>query len=272
LALALLAHALLIGALAWGLRWKNDIPIQSVEAELWSATAQMAAPKPVPPPPPQPPTPEPQPIIQPPPKPVPQVDDAAARQAAELALEQKKREEQVQVERLRQAAAAKAKAAQQAAQAKADAAKKAAEQKAQAEREAKVDATRRQNALRRMNALAGADETGTATTPTPGQGKSPGGTARRDAGPSAGYGAKVVAWVRPRIVYPNLDELKSNPKAEVEVTTAADGTILSNRLVKSSGVSSWDDAVQNDIVKAQNLPRDTDGRVPSPIIIEVTPR
>jgi colicin import membrane protein len=62
-----------------------------------------------------------------------------------------------------------------------------------------------------------------------------------------------------------------NPVAEVEVRTAADGTILSSKIIKSSGVTSWDDAVLRAIEKTEVLPRDLDGRVPSPMIIALKP-
>ena len=52
LALALLAHLLLILAFTWGLRWQRDAQDDAVEAELWSPTVQRAAPKAAPPPPP----------------------------------------------------------------------------------------------------------------------------------------------------------------------------------------------------------------------------
>jgi colicin import membrane protein len=44
LVLALLAHALLLTALAWGVNWKHKIDTPAIEAELWSAVPQQAAP------------------------------------------------------------------------------------------------------------------------------------------------------------------------------------------------------------------------------------
>ena len=74
-ALALLAHALLIIALTWGLNWKRTSQDVAFQAELWSnVPPQEAAPKPVEvptPPPPTPPTPE---VRTPPPPPEPKVD------------------------------------------------------------------------------------------------------------------------------------------------------------------------------------------------------
>ena len=44
LMLALLAHALLLAALAFSVRWKTSDPA-GVEAELWAAVPQIAAPR-----------------------------------------------------------------------------------------------------------------------------------------------------------------------------------------------------------------------------------
>jgi hypothetical protein len=63
-----------------------------------------------------------------------------------------------------------------------------------------------------MQGLAGATGGETAT-----------GTALRSAGPSGGYGGKVAAKVKPNIVFP--DQVDGNPRAEVEVLAAPDGTI-----------------------------------------------
>ncbi len=96
------------------------------------------------------------------------------------------------------------------------------------------------------------------------------GTAARDAGPSAGYAGRIVARVKPNIIF--TDEIAGNPAAEVELRMAPDGTIVSRRVVKSSGVAAWDDAVLRAIDRTAVLPRDVDGRVPSPIVIVFRPR
>ncbi|GAO23604.1 protein TolA [Alicycliphilus sp. B1] len=51
---------------------------------------------------------------------------------------------------------------------------------------------------------------------------------------------KVAAKVKPNIVYPDLVE--GNPRAEVEVRAAPDGTIVGTRILHSSGNKAWDDA------------------------------
>jgi colicin import membrane protein len=55
------------------------------------------------------------------------------------------------------------------------------------------------------------------------------------------------------------------------VRAAADGTIIGARLIKSSGDKAWDDAVLRALDRTEVLPRDVDGRVPSPITIGFTP-
>jgi colicin import membrane protein len=66
--------------------------------------------------------------------------------------------------------------------------------------------------------------------------------------------------VRPNIVF--TDVVAGNPEAVVEVRLAPDGTIVSRRLKKSSGVKGWDEAVLRALDKTEVLPRDTDGSVP----------
>jgi colicin import membrane protein len=48
--LAVVAHALLVAALTWGVSWRHQAEPVTVEAELWAALPQQAAPKPVEPP------------------------------------------------------------------------------------------------------------------------------------------------------------------------------------------------------------------------------
>jgi colicin import membrane protein len=62
--------------------------------------------------------------------------------------------------------------------------------------------------------------------------------------------------------------VSGNPKVEVEVRCAPDGRIIGRRVVKSSGNSVWDETVLRAIDRTEVLPRDTDGRVPSSMVIE----
>ena len=306
--LALGAYALLFVALAWGIAWKHDATPASFEVEVWSPEAVRAAPKaepapePEPEPEPEPPKPEPEPEPPkpapepppPPPPPPPKVapagpteaeialEKAKKKKAAEEALALKKAKEKAAKEKAEREQAAKEKAAKEkAAQEKArkeqlaqeEAAKaKAAKEKAereQAEREKAAEEARqraaaeqalkerfRREQMARLSNLAGkAEDTG---------------TAQKASGPSATYAGKVVAAVRPNIIFPGT--VAGNPSAEVEVTTLPTGEILGRKLVRSSGDPDWDTAVLRAIDRTQRLPRDVDGRVPSPMIIAFRPK
>lgn len=300
IALAVLAHAALIGALTWGVNWKSSSDQPAVEAELWSAVPQQAAPRAVePPPPPAPaPTPAPEPAPAPPPPPPPPRPEQADTREADIALQQQKkrleeekkkreqqleREEEERRERLEQEKKERLLAQQKAerekaerekaerekaekekaAKAEQDKQKKLAEdkrRKAEEAREAKeAEALRQENLRRMMQGLPGATGGETAT-----------GTAQRSSGPSGSYGGKVAAKVRPNIVYP--DTISGNPRAEVEVRAAPDGTIVGARITQSSGNKAWDDAVIRALHRTETLPRDVDGRVPSSLVIGFRPR
>ena len=96
LVLAIIAHLLLVAALTFSVNWRVSSP-EGVEAELWAAVPQIAAPRPVevePPPPPvrvakPPPAPEP---VKPPPKAEPLPDAQIAIEKARRLEEKRKKE------------------------------------------------------------------------------------------------------------------------------------------------------------------------------------
>jgi colicin import membrane protein len=287
--LALIAHALLIAALTWGVRWKRDSENEAVEAELWSATVQQAAPRavapppapapvPAPPPPPPPPPPAPPQAVPPPPPPLPREPD--------IALEQEKKRKELQAQRERelerqQEQKRKELAAQKAAQEKKELEakkreqeelerkkdeqqRKLAEQKkkeAEAKQAAAAQAAKDRNeTMRRLQAMAG---TGGENSP---------GTAARASGPSGNYAGRVAAAVRPNITYPDVQTVSGNPAAEFDVSVAPDGTIVGVKLRKSSGVPGWDDAAERGLRKTDRLPRDVDGRIFPSMTISLRPK
>ena len=278
LVLALVAHALLVAALAFGVNWRTSEP-QAVVAELWSAVPQFAAPRaveaPPPPPPPPPPTPTPQqrapePVVKPAPEPAPPrdaqiaVEKAAQRKeqlerlAAEREIERLKERERAREKesaKAREKTRLKAEQADTAERAKREATEAADEAKALAAKQAQQQAAARESYQKRMRELAGSTGGPTDT-----------GNAVRSSGPSAGYAGRIMARIKPNIVF--NDVVDGNPMATVEVKLALDGTIVAKRLVKSSGVKSWDDAVLRAIERTEILPRDTDGRVPPPFQID----
>jgi colicin import membrane protein len=261
LALALLAHALLVAALTWGVSWHREAVTTTVAAELWAEVPQAAAPAPPPP------EPEAQAATPPAPEPTPKV----TAPDPEIALERERvqREQQrVEQERLAQIEREKLKKEKQAAADKlrneelarqADKKAQTAAKTKQDESNAKALEKQRQENLQRLAGLAGATGGPTAS-----------GTALQSAGPSASYGARIAATIKPKIVF--TEEIAGNPTADVEVRTAPDGTIVGRKLVKSSGIKSWDDAVLKAIDKTERLPRDTDGRVQPSLVIGFRPK
>ena len=297
LTLALIAHGLLVAALTWGVSWQPDAPEVAVEAELWSRLPQEAAPQlveptPAPPPPPQQPEPRPVKPAPEPPRPAPP-PPAPAPDRAEIALEAKKKaeekrkadalkqaEEKKKAEALKREEAKKFEEKKKAEQKKADQKKQElAEQKKReqakldAERKKREDAAKaaeekrrdaqlaadRQKNLERMMGQAGA--TGGATAR---------GTAQQSSSPSASYGGRVAARIKPNIVF--TDVVNGNPRAEVEIKLLPDGTIVASKLTQSSGNKAWDDAVLRAVDRTATLPRDENGKVPASITLVFRPQ
>ena len=258
--LAILAHALLVAALTWGVSWRRDAVELAAEAELWAQAPVQAAPKLVEAPvaPPAPPVAE-KPVETPPKAVDPDIvtqrekqrlaqekrlqDDKQAQQdkfAADKKLEAEKKKELKKQEELKLAEAAKRK----------EALAKAEEQKLELQR---------QENIKRMSGLAGATGPSTAT-----------GTAQQSAGPSSSYSGRIRARIKPNIVF--TEDIAGNPTAVVEVRTSPDGTIIGRTLLKKSGVPAWDESVLKAIDKTEVLPRDTDGRVPPSLEISFRPK
>ncbi|HEX6361690.1 MAG TPA: cell envelope integrity protein TolA [Albitalea sp.] len=281
LLLALLVHGLLVVAIAFSVRWRASEP-EGMEAELWASVPQVAAP-PAPPPQPKPEPqpqavapPEPPPAVRPEPQPDPQIalekekarrEEAEKRrrqEEAEKLAEKRRREEEAEKlaeKRRREEEAAEKKRKEEAVRLaeqrrKAEDEKRLAEQERQ--RQAELEKARQQR-LERLMAQAGGTGDPSAT-----------GNAERSAGPSAGYAGRIKARIKPNIVFTDIPT--GNPVAEVEVKLAPDGTILSQKLTKPSGMKEWDEAVVRAIDRTQVLPRDIDGRVPPSMVISFRPR
>jgi colicin import membrane protein len=249
-AAALAVHAALALALAAAVSWRTSSTEVVASAELWAAVPQVAAPAAAAPPP-APPVQAPTPAPAPPPEPA-----RASPRAPDIAVE-REREREREKERRAAEDAARAKEKEREREKDREREKERALAKAKAEaeaQEARLAAQRAEN-LRRMMGQAGSAAAPSTTA----------GTAARDAAPSAGYIGRLVATIRANIVYTGSPP--GNPAAEVEVRAGPSGTILSRRLVKSSGVAEWDEAVLRAIDRTAALPRDTDGRVPPVLLV-----
>jgi len=274
-AMALLVHVGLLIALAFGVSWRSQTPA-GVSAELWAAVPQIAAPQavqpkpvPTPTPTPAPPPPAPAPKAEEPPKPVPnEAEIAIEKEKAERKLrEQQEREQQERLRKEQERKEQERKDQERKEQERIER-EKAEKLAAQKQRELEIkrakeeearQAKQREENLKRMLGQAGG--TGAPNSP---------GTAAREAGPSASYAGRIVARVKPNIFL--TDDVPGNPSADVEVRCAPDGKIVGRRIVKSSGNREWDEAVLRALDRTEVLPRDTDGSVPSSMVISFRPR
>jgi len=261
LALALAVHALLLLALSASVNWQREPADQVLQAQLWAQLPQAApplrpaapTPEPTPaaPPPPAPAA-EPAPVARPPtPAPIP---TPAAPAPAAIAIEQQRERQRLEQRQEQQRAAAQ----RQAEQARQQTERERREQEAQSEAD-------RQRELARILERAQASGAPAAREPAVQAAQ-----AAQAAAPSAAYAARLVAVIRPNIVF--TDVTLGNPRAEVELRTLPDGTIAGARLLLSSGDTNWDRAVLRAIERTARLPRDEQGRVPQTLILGFRPR
>jgi colicin import membrane protein len=252
--LALLAHALLVVALSLGVSWHIKTP-EGGEAELWSEIPKAAAPAAAPEPPPPPaeavkpePTP-PEPAAEPEPEPEPP-------KPAEIAV--KKTPPKPKVEHKpnpRPEPKPKPEPKPVKAEPPKQPAKPTAAEQAQ---QARIEAARKENLRRMLAGVGGSDEL--SGNPNVGHGTSM----------SKGYPAKVAAAIKRNLIFP--DAITGNPTAVVSVRCSPNGRILARRLVQSSGVPAWDEAVLRAIDRTEMLPLDDNGGVPASMEIEFRPR
>ncbi len=258
LALALLAHAFLLAALTWGVHWRREVATLSVEAELWSALPQEAAPARVDVPLPPAVEPLPAPLAEPAPVQVELAKVDIAIEQEKLRLKKQKEKEQLEKKRLQEKQQKERQAAEDRERKKVEL-EKQRKQALLAKQEAqKIEAQRSDN-LKRIAGLAGASGAPDAR-----------GTALKSSGPSGSYAGRISARIKPNIVF--TEDVAGNPVAEVDVRLAPNGSILSRKLTQSSGIKSWDEAVLKAIDKTEKLPPDTDGAVPSLLTIGFRPK
>lgn len=256
--LALLVHFLLLLALTWGVTWKNNPQDDTVDAELWSTVPEPAAHKPIE----SAPTPvEPAPETKPVPPPPPVLKKSApepAKPNADIAIAvQKKKDLKLKQEQDKQKEQEKALEKE----------KKLAKQQAlakQQEQEAKESEASRQAQIDRLKNLGDSSANQVnAVTETKSSGR-----------PSDSYLGKLRNKVKPNITFSEaqLQTVKGNPEAVVEVICSPSGQIIGQKLTQSSGNPAWDQAVMAAIEKTGQLPRDENGNIPSRIPFGFRPR
>ncbi|MES2758760.1 MAG: cell envelope integrity protein TolA [Pseudomonadota bacterium] len=283
IALAAAVHAGLLAFLYIGVSWQNTTPVQ-VEAEVWDMKVQSAAPPPPPPPevvePRVEPEPAPVPVPVPVPKvvePPPRVEQPVAPKPPDIALEREKRkaekrkelEEEKKLEDQKLAKELKAKqladkkaqelADKKAAQKADDQAKKLEEKKlaeklkaeklAKAKEEAAEEkrlADVRAAEMRRITAGAGTSGEAAKSTAT-----------RVD----TSYLAAINSKIKSSTSYAGSTEVPGKPEVVFKIEQLPSGEIISVRLVKSSGIPAFDDAVEKGILKSSPLPKNKNGTV-----------
>jgi colicin import membrane protein len=194
-------------------------------------------------------------VAEPPPKPVEKQPDIALEREKQRKQEEAKRREEEEQRKQLEAQKRKAEEQKRVAEEKKKREEQAKKEKLKKEQEAKLREQARKDQLARMQ-QALAEGNGSPSSR---------GLAQKASGPSDSYAGRIRARVKPNIVF--ADDAPGNPSAEVEVRMAPDGTIVSRKITKSSGLPSWDQAVLRALDRTEVLPRDVDGRVHTPLII-----
>ena len=248
-------HLLLLAFLTVGLNWKSRTPA-GLEAEIWDNV----------------------PVI----RSVSQVVEQkmAADEKADIAMKKKKETEKPEPKKElaketkkvepKESKKLKAEEEKQAKlkEAKLQEDKKKAQDKAKSEaerKEALAQDKARSEQMARLRSVAGKEGAAGGRGGVVGDGVGGGGNAQ------AGYADKVRKKILPLIIF-NPSLVAGNPSTEVAVELAPDGTIISRKVLKSSGDAGWDRAVLKAIDDAQTLPKDDDGKVPKQVRLNFKPK
>lgn len=285
-ALAMLMHGLLLGLLWIGVSWQNTTPV-AVEAEIWSPQAKLAAPPPPEPAPAPEPKPEPKPA-PPPPKPVAEPEPKAKLPDPEIALEREKKRKEALEKKLAEEKARREEALEKQRLAELEKKKQADEQKrrqeaaaeekrkqaeeekrklAEEEKRKQEEAVaeqrakkRREDELKRLQALAGEGMAG---------------DAEKAASPKLdpGYARLIAAKIKSNTILPPLNEIAGNPAVEYAIDLLPDGSVRDVKLLRSSGIPAFDQAVRRAIDRAAPFPADpASGKVPGSMAISHRPK
>jgi colicin import membrane protein len=238
-ALALLAHGLLLLALTLAVNWRVSTP-SPIEAELWAEIPRAAPPVVVRPPPPV----EPEKPVLKPPEPRNETKPPRAVPDAQIAIEKAKREkEREEIEKKRK-----------------EEEKKLAEKKADLERKQKEkEAQLAREEAQRKKILEGivndANKQSSSGGPTSGD-------------PGADYRGQIQKYIRDNVSFPPNAEVGTS--AEVRIFLTPTGRVLNQQIIRSSGNSAFDSAVLRDVQKSEKLPTPRTGPAPSPMDVVVT--
>ena len=252
LALALLVQVAFVAVLIFSVHWQNRKP-EPISAELYAPPGKAPATE-------APPQPAPQPALQPAPQPAPQPTPAKPpavatpapkvekpdTRSAEIALKARQEEERKRkADALRRDEEQRNRAQQEAlARQKLDEKKKTDEKLAESR-------ARQQRETEAMRAQAEHEGEARAKAERDAQARAQQ-TAQR-AKAEADWIRSIQAKVRGNVTVP--PDMAGNPETIFEVVQLPTGEIIDARLMKSSGVRAYDDAVQRAILKSSPLPR-----------------
>jgi len=255
-ALSVTVHLVFLAMLIFTVTWQRKAP-EPVTVELWRdlppAPAEKAPALPPPPPPKvevKPPPPPPPPKVEPKPEPKPEPKEIEPPKP-DIALKEKLEKEKLEKQKLEKQKLEQQKKLED--QKKLEEQKRLEDQKKlekQKLEQARLEEQKRFEEIRQRDmrdiaaAQARRDQQAAATA----------------ASQSRADDAEAISRIRSRIrgfvVLP--PDLAGNPEAEFDVVVLPGGEVLSVKLVKSSGVAAYDNAVERAILKAQPLPVPSD--------------
>jgi colicin import membrane protein len=182
-------------------------------------------------------------------------EEAAKRKEEEI----RRKEEEIRVRKEEEA-----RRKEEEAKRKEEEAKRKEEEARRLEQEAKEAEDQRQQQIKRLKSLG-------ATTAGP---VDPVNESKGGGRPSESYLGRLRARVKPNITFSEsqLQSVRGNPAAEIEVICSPSGQIIGMKLTQSSGNAAWDQAVLKAIEKTGTLPRDENGKIPSKIPFVFRPR
>lgn len=227
---SIVAHLALIAMLTIGINWRTSSP-SGVEVELWDSTPVVERVEPTPPPAP------------------------LKEEAADIAVKKKPVEKEIPKKEPVKEVPKPAKVTPPKEKPKEPEKPKKAEEPKLTPAQIKANAAAekaRADQLARLRAAAGAEGGSGGQV---GSGVGSGGNA-----PPA-YADKVRRKIKPLIVF-NPESVSGNPAVVVLVDLAPDGAILKSSVTTSSGITGWDQAVLQALVRAETFPKDDNGVIP----------
>ncbi len=251
--LSVAVHAVLLIALLISFNWKTTHPVSIAEVELWDSIPNNLAPKPLPPPEPvvkEAPTPEPKPVVEEKPKEDAKVDIALEKKQKELELkklEQKKAEEDLKKEREKK---------EQALVQKKQLAVLQEEVNKDKPLKDKKETQKSNDALKKL-AQEMLDE-----DKAQGNQQAIGAKAAANAGVVGEYQNKIRTKIRGNVNKTLCGD--GNPELKFDIDLLPTGQLNGNpKLIKSSGNSACDGAVERAIMASEPLPLPSDAALKS---------